>query len=200
MTRSNVVVGKTGDSDEGREHRQDAIPDQRGSTDLGRGQLSETVAIEFAAPGEAVADAGDEYHQENQRQKRSPSGGSGGDQKDGDGQLGNRQRNPARSGEPFRDAKRPHRGLRPGKIEKFGDTRYREHRGEDQPSHEQQRIHALETLVRQNAKPRLSVRPTEIHGGVWSSVAVVYHRAGTHLNGEPTPKSTVRPILTKGKH
>src|SRR5687767_13545936 len=38
----------------------------------------------------------------------------------------------------------------------------------------------VRTPARRNAKPRLSVRPTEIHGGVWSSVAVVYHRAGTH--------------------
>src|SRR5215212_10752395 len=38
----------------------------------------------------------------------------------------------------------------------------------------------LRTPARRIAKPRLSDRPTEIHGGVWSSVAVVYHRAGTH--------------------
>src|SRR5918994_1282376 len=38
----------------------------------------------------------------------------------------------------------------------------------------------VRTPARRNAKPRLSVRPTEIHGGVWSSDAVVYHRAGTH--------------------
>src|SRR5919107_2891638 len=38
----------------------------------------------------------------------------------------------------------------------------------------------VRTPARRNTKPRLSVRPTEIHGGVWSSVGVVYHRAGTH--------------------
>src|SRR5215213_3762327 len=38
----------------------------------------------------------------------------------------------------------------------------------------------VRTPARRNAKPRLSVGPTEIHGGVWSSVGVVYHRAGTH--------------------
>src|SRR5215218_10257625 len=37
----------------------------------------------------------------------------------------------------------------------------------------------VRTPARRNAKPRLSVRPTEIHGEVWSSVGVVYHRAGT---------------------
>src|SRR5215216_1913817 len=38
----------------------------------------------------------------------------------------------------------------------------------------------VRTPARRKAKPRLSVRPTEIHGGVWSSVGKVYHRAGTH--------------------
>jgi hypothetical protein len=77
--RSGVVVGKAGDNDEGRKHRQDGIPDQRRRTDLGRGQLPKTVAIEFSAPGETVADAGNEDHQEDQRQKRSPACRPGGD-------------------------------------------------------------------------------------------------------------------------
>src|SRR5215203_4398678 len=39
----------------------------------------------------------------------------------------------------------------------------------------------VRTPARRNAKPRLSDEPTEIHRGVYSSDAVVYHRAGTHL-------------------
>src|SRR5215213_2965220 len=38
----------------------------------------------------------------------------------------------------------------------------------------------VRTPARRNAKPRLSGKPTECHGGIWYSVGKVYHRAGTH--------------------
>ncbi len=65
---------------------------------------------------EIDGDSAGEEHEEGERRKAGPPGGCGEDQREGDGELGERQGNPERGSEPRRNAEVDQHSPGPGTI------------------------------------------------------------------------------------